>query len=295
MTVNNKPFRVLSIDGGGVRGIVPVTVLRLAERELGVKVQDRFDLIVGTSTGAIVAGAVAAGYELDSLLDDYLQGVGPIFKKRFSLMATLRAKYGSGVLEGLLKRTLGDTTMDEIQKPLTLVATNATNGQYRLFRGGAGRKPDKTPVFKAILASCAAPIFFDPVEIDGELICDGGVWAHSPSLIGYIEAVTEFKANPVKILSLGTGKPTERFYGNASSWGLFTGWRQVSFSDFVSSTQTGFPDEALTALLGAKNYLRIDPKVKYAPIDDPTIVGDLQQLAEQEFKKNRTALQDFLE
>ena len=301
--MTDRYFKVLCIDGGGVRGIFATKILSLIETKFNIKIHDTFDLIVGTSTGSIVAGAVAINYDLTTLADDYSRDASKIFQKRFSLCGLLKSKYDSRVLNNFLHDRLGDKKLGEIEKPIILNATNASVGDVHIFkssyqtiqREGDYVRDGDVPLFKAVLASCSAPIYFDPVNINGTLVCDGGIWANNPSLVGYTDAIRNFKSETkdIKILSVGTGQMSQN-YQPSTYWGLLTGWKRTRLVDFMMSCQTTFPQNALH-LIDNEIILRINPEIDYYyALDDYEKMSTLEELAKSEFTNRNVEIKNFL-
>ena len=174
-----------------------------------------------------------------------------------SFSGSFRSKYDSKFLADFLFSKLGDITLGEIEKPLILNATNASVGDIHVFksfyqqqkRKGDYVRDGEVPLYKAVLASCSAPIYFDPVDINGTLICDGGIWANNPSLVGYTEAIRNFRTEKIKILSLGTGQ-ARQVYRLAKRWGFCTGWKKTKLVNFLMSCQTKFPQNVLSLIIG---------------------------------------------
>jgi len=300
--VGNKPFRVLSIDGGGVRGVFAAKILSLMETKLHINIHEAFDLIVGTSTGSIIAAAIAIKYDLTQLVEDYLGNASKIFQKRINFFGLLRSKYDSKFLEDFLFGRLGDVTLGKIEKPLILNATNVSVGDVHIFktsyqqqqqRKGDYVRDGEVPLYKAVLASCSAPIYFDPVDINGTLVCDGGLWANNPSLIGYTDAISNFQTDKIKILSLGTGQ-AKQIYRPAKIWGFLTGWKKTKLVDFLMSCQTKFPQNVLS-LIDPERILRINPDIENFELDNYENVRTLIELAKAEFTRDNTKISTFLD
>ena len=299
-TAKNKPLRVLSIDGGGVRGMLPARILFLMEEKFHINIYNTFDLIVGTSTGSIVTGAIATKYDLTQLVDDYMEASPKIFKKRWSLCGLARSKYDRKSLENFLHKRLGDIKLGEIEKPIILNATNVSvwgvhvfkSAYQKKYRGGDYVRDPDVPLFKAVLASCAAPAYFDPVEIKGTLVCDGGVWANNPALVAYTEAKSNFKTDNIKILSLGTGK-SQRTYQKSNCWGLLSGWKNTKLVDFMMSCQIDFPQNSLN-LIDEEQILRINPEIENCNLDDYEKMDNLRATADEVFTKRNKEILNFL-
>jgi len=299
--MSGRPFRILSIDGGGVRGILPAQILLLIEKELHIDIYENFDLVVGTSTGSIIASSVAIRKDLTELVAAYSENAPAIFQKRWSLRGIIRSKYNSQPLRGFLYQQFGDITLGEIEKPLIINAANISTGGVHVFKSAyqkVQRKGDyvrdgKVPLYKAVLASCAAPIYFDPVNIDGTLVCDGGIWANNPALVGYTDAIRNFRATNIKILSLGTGQ-IRQIYRPAKKWGFLFGWEHTKLVDFFMSCQTKFPQNVLE-LLDPDKILRISPEIGNYGLDKCENIPMISESAKSEFTARSGEILKFLD
>lgn len=296
-------FKILSLDGGGVRGIFSARVLDLMNRNLGIDICNTFDLLVGTSTGSIVATAVAIRYDLSKLVQDYERYAPRMFKQRLSLCGFLRSKYEGKILEELLHNSFGETTLGDIKTPLIINATNVSTGKVHVFkssyqediRGGNYFRDGHVPLYRAVLASCSAPVYFDPVEISGDLICDGGLWANNPAVVGYVDAIRNFNKTPenTRILSIGTGD-TRHFYLPSRMWGLVTGWKREKIVSFAMLSQTEYAENCLNLIM-PENIFRINPEIENWKLDDYGVLPTLKSLALREVTKRGEQIKRFLQ
>lgn len=298
-------FNILSLDGGGVRGIFSSKVLELIEKELQINIYDTFDLIVGTSTGSIIAGAVASNYSLSQLSSDYEEYAPAIFKKKCG-GGYFYSTYSSNGLKNLSKKIFKNKKLKNIPKPLIINASNMSTGEVYVFKSSYQQKIREGPEYerdgdtllsKAVLASCAAPTFFKPIMIDNKLICDGGLWANNPSLVAYTEAVNNFKKtqNQIRIFSIGTGGE-KITYSNKNSfcgWGFFGKWKNRRMINFFLDQQSQFIENSL-GLIMPKSILRINSSLKNCSLDDCTKVLELKKNAEEMVSKNLTKIKNFL-
>ena len=127
--------KVLSLDGGGVRGIFSIQLLSLIEKELAIRIYDAFDIIVGTSTGSITAGAISIEYPLEQLVGKYESWAEKIFKrKKLGSCIYCCSKYDNKPLKYFLHKTFKDIKLGEIRKPLIINATNASTGNVYVFK-----------------------------------------------------------------------------------------------------------------------------------------------------------------
>jgi patatin-like phospholipase/acyl hydrolase len=121
--VADRPFQVLSLDGGGVRGIFVAALLAGLEQDLGRPVIDQFDLVVGTSTGGIIALGLGAGLTPADILEFYVSEKDRIFPNPLGwrkLRQPFRAKYGSRRLEAAVRRVFEETLLGESRVPLVV-------------------------------------------------------------------------------------------------------------------------------------------------------------------------------
>jgi predicted acylesterase/phospholipase RssA len=226
--------RLLSIDGGGLCGLIPAEALILIEKQLDeitesqLPLCDRFDLIGGTSTGAILAAGLSLGLKAEQLRDFYLNFGKGIFSKVFFPIRFWHS-YPSEPLEGHLKEVFGENTTlgsSKLRTQILIVSKNATLGTTWFFTNNRQGKYFNTnaaiPLWQIVRASSAAPTFFPPQKIKvpddlGQIhnyeFIDGGVSSYNnPSLQLFLEA-TDPQYNfgwptgtdKIVLLSLGTG------------------------------------------------------------------------------------------
>lgn len=217
---NEHTFRILSIDGGGIRGVYPAHILRNIEDRLRINLYDNFDMIAGTSTGAIIAAGVASKIPTANIVKMYKEHGSKIFQKQRlmipgeHLIKMLRPMFNSlydvRYLENLLTDVFKNSRLGDIEKPLLLPSTDIGNGCVHVLKSNySGTFTRDTSVFikDAVLASCSAPTYFDPHKLENYLLADGGLWANNPSLAAVIEAQKRLNIDPndIKILTIGTG------------------------------------------------------------------------------------------
>ena len=146
----------------------------------------------------------------------------------------------------------------------------------------------------AILASCAAPIFFAPKSIDNLLLADGCLWANNPSTIAATEALSVFRkeAQEIRMLSIGTGHSTN-MYQQRRGWGFITGWGGVKLTSYVMTLQAQASAHTAKLLLRG-NYLRVSPEIDRWEIDNLTQLDTLKSLAERDFERHATEIRTFI-
>jgi uncharacterized protein len=234
---SDKPKKILSLDGGGIRGALSLgylkkieTTLREKENNPNYVLSDYFDLIGGTSTGAIIATLLALGKQVDEITEMYMQLGGQIFGEKRNWWNPLetfkffKAEFSEKSLESELKKYVGNITLggSEIKTGLCIVAKRAdTNSTWPLINHPNGKYYEDNkniPLWQALRASSAAPSYFIPQMIDvgnGQIgaFVDGGVsMANNPSLTLLMVATLKgfpfhwsFGEDNISLISVGTG------------------------------------------------------------------------------------------
>ena len=303
-----KIFKILSIDGGGIRGVYPAYVLKCIEDRLNINLIDTFDLIAGTSTGAILAGGVAIGVPANHLLKMYSEHGASIFKrkpyrgiKKELIQPMFQSVYDNSYLYDVLGEQFGDTCLGEIAKPLILPATDIGNGCVHVFKTGYSEDFTRDIDVKlkdAIMASCSAPTYFDPHRIEPYLLADGGLWSNNPSFVAAIDAQKRLgiKKGDIRVFSIGTGHSKTMYGTNPQrKWGLLNGWRNKEFINFILSLQSQSAANYLKLHLHPEQILRINFETDNAlPLDDIGIIDDLITKADHDFTHNSYPIDQFL-
>lgn len=268
---NDRDFRILSLDGGGVKGTFTTAFLAELEKSTGQATGDIFDLIVGTSTGGIIAIGLAAGRSAEELENLYRGRGCKIFKgwvwpfscvKKFLGLAFV--KYNSKNLENEIIKLLGcKSTLKDVSKTrLCIQAFDAINGEVAILK--TPHHPDyfldsDVTLVAAALATSAAPAYFRPNSgVEGYLMADGGIWANNPVMVGLVEALTAFNTerNKIKVLSIGCGEPEYNFGFMKKYFGGMLPWANVIYTAMRLQSQSA-NGQALH-LVGPENFVRID-------------------------------------
>lgn len=219
---NNEstPFNILSLSGGGVRGLYTITVLAELEKYLAEKSGDEdywigqhFDLISGTSIGGILGLALASGVtarELEKVLDDNRK---LIFPKTSFLKAAIgqlfSGKYSAEPLKKVIQEVVGEKKIGDLKTRVLVPAINASTGLVQTFKTPHHKDLQRDWRFKVLdvaLATSAAPTYFPPHKIDSAIYVDGGLAANSPALMALHEArhFLEKDSNNIYLVSIGT-------------------------------------------------------------------------------------------
>lgn len=283
---NGGRFRILAIDGGGIRGIFPASVLAELERRytFGRSVGRYFDLVAGTSTGGILALGLGAGYTATELLYMYVSRGNEVFPplsdnlfgrvKNFWRGGThyIRYRYDRQALNGLLTDRLGGKLFGESQLRLVIPAFEGRHSEVFVFK--TPHHPDyKTDRHESMvsvgLATASAPTYYRPLEHNGYLLVDGGVWANNPVMLAVIEAVTCFtvKAPQIDVLTLGCGDDPYVVSSLQIKLGGLFFWKDAIFA--AMRLQSLAATNQARLLLGPPNVIRID-----APTNERKIAMD---------------------
>jgi patatin-like phospholipase/acyl hydrolase len=235
MTSTNRKFRILSIDGGGIRGLIPAKVLAELEMQLKAsypnkKLHEHFDLICGTSTGAILAIGVALGIPAQDLVRFYKENAKVIFPRWYFMTRQAKALvspiYSNKELRKLLKAIYSEANggtpplLNDLKTKVCIPSYNGNTGEINVLK--TKHHPDytrdyKLPAHEAALSSASAPVYFPPhsFNYDNEFgsgsninMIDGGIFANNPALIGLLEATEKLNIpfKDIELVSLGTGR-----------------------------------------------------------------------------------------
>ena len=274
-------MKVLSIDGGGIRGLIPALVLAEIERRTERRIADLVDMIAGTSTGGILACALGKPDPLPAaeIASLYVEEGPKIFdrsllKQITSLGGYLDERYSDKGLVRALERYLGDTAMRAATLPLLLTAYDTEARAIHLLRS-EGEHSDASMV-DAAHATSAAPTYFEPVRLDGACLVDGGVFATNPALVAY----AELRGKLDLLLSLGTGEHTRSLpCEKVKDWGQLEWARPII--DVVFDGGQDAVDMQLRALL-PDDYIRLQTQLEKASDDlDDASSDNLDRLREE--------------
>jgi patatin-like phospholipase/acyl hydrolase len=305
-----RPFRILSLDGGGIRGAFIASYLAEIESNLGRPLHEHFDLIAGTSTGGIIALAIAMGEPASRILDIYREKGPAIFTRRKPLPVRTRArpvrwaidrmagrygfdydsmrqpKYSSAPLSAALQDVFGDRTLESAKTRILIPAVDLVGGKTVVFK--TPHQPNfirdrKYKVVDIALATSAAPVYFSQAVLaEGTAYIDGGVWANNPSLVSYVEAAKlreictrpvdpDFQMDDLIMLSVGTGKSSLLAVPPRGGAGL--GWWACHLLNVVTISQAQGVDFQMKYLLGSR-YERVN----FTMPDQPWMLDDIARL-----------------
>lgn len=292
--MSDNVFRILSLDGGGARGLFIASTLRKIEEEYGIKFHEYFDLIAGTSTGSIIASALALGIDIKTIEKMYMDEMEKIFKKDLLKNGIIQSKYDNKYLKELLEKAFKSKTFQNARTELLITTTNIVNGEGVIL---TNRNCQDIKLIDAILSSCAAPIFFDPLKIDEERIfADGGLWANNPSLTAISEILSDEEhkreLKDIKILSIGTGeeKMTNKFDGKQWGWGI-ANWANPLIK-IIFQLGSKSIHNVVKKLLSEENYIRLDYEAN-SILEIDIADKDTNEKAENTVDENKEKLEKF--
>jgi patatin-like phospholipase/acyl hydrolase len=278
-----KKFRILSLDGGGFKGLYTAKVLCELEKRFG-KVSETFNLLCGTSTGGIIALGLGLGRSAEDIVDYYLK-YGPMifpsttFYKRLYhgiRQFTFLPKYSDTVLKSSLRDFFNDALMKDSKCNLCIPSVNLSDAQGVIFKTPHSPVFDRDPNLKMVdvaLATSAAPTFFPSASIPkvSSNLVDGGLWANNPAFIGAIEAVSYFVGedkpfDEFSILSIGTLSSSKSWCPNKPKRGSILRWGTKIFPLTIT-----VQSNAMNNLLKIASDKKLFPLGNYIRLNEPII------------------------
>jgi uncharacterized protein len=300
---NDRKFRILSIDGGGIRGIFPAAILAEFERQYlgGDSVGDYFDLIAGTSTGGIIALGLSIGLPASKILDLYFShgaeiflAAGPPFKSIKRFWAKVRSlnyhQYSREPLERELRAIFGKRAFGDAQRRLCIPSFDGFT-EVNVFK--TPHHPDfrldwREEMVTVALATSAAPTYFSIYKDGQRRFADGGVWANNPVMVALVDALScnMIERDQIDILSIGCGDAEIRVSDAQVRRGGLWQWREIISSAMHLASQNALGQAGL--LIGRDQLIRLNTPpmpggaiglddVKRAKAELPIIAKDLAE------------------
>jgi patatin-like phospholipase/acyl hydrolase len=317
--------RILSIDGGGIRGLIPAIILAEIEKRTGRSIASLFDLIAGTSTGGILALGFTVPttrkkpkYSANRLIDLYRKEGKTIFNRSpwhaMTSAGGLRdEKYPAKGIESVLDKYFGAARLKDTLTPVLITAYDIEMRMPWFFKTRYARtsslKGYDFPLTRVARATSAAPTYFEPARVKGAgsgrmyTLVDGGVFVNNPGMCALAEARTMFRGeDDFYLLSLGTGELTRRIaYKEAKDWGLAEWARPIL--DVVFDGVSDATDYQLRQLLPPRDRssryhrLQVGLTVGNDEMDDPSernILG-LETLAKRLVEERSQEIDEICE
>ncbi len=332
--VLNRKLRILSLDGGGVRGIMSAQILMRIEsvlkQEYGddFKIGDYFDIIAGTSTGGIITSIILIKNDDDELIysakdvvDLYYDNNDDIFKKPFlHKLKTFFGFFGSQFkedgLEDVLENYFGNKQLKELKKPSLICSYDTNQRKCVIFKQHLAEVDASHNFYlkDVVRGATAAPTYFKPAKIksitgDEYCLIDGGIYANNPAMCALVEVNKifekdngkKFNIRDIKIISLGTGDYNKKYsWDKIRKWGIVN-WI-IPFIDMTSSSTNEVTDYQLSKLYEynncSENYLRIDvnlsKKESFLDNTDMNNIKNLISIGNNVFEINKERIIKFI-
>ncbi|TWU64532.1 putative sporulation hydrolase CotR [Crateriforma conspicua] len=262
-------FHILSLDGGGIKGLFSAALLAKIEESLdGISIVDHFDLITGTSTGGIIALGLGAGLRPREIVQFYASEGPTIFRKKpiwTSAKAWFRNKYAQEPLKASLQRYFQDKLLAESNKRLVIPSYNLAKDEVYVFKTPHHPRlttDGRVPMWKVALATSAAPTYFPCCDhVDSMRLVDGGLWANNPTMVGIVEAVSLLGVplEAISTFSLGTTNSVGKNLRSLDRGGFWQ-WRQKGIDAALRGQSHGVQGQA-QLLLSKERAVRLDPIV----------------------------------
>ncbi|CAM3105512.1 CBASS cGAMP-activated phospholipase [Streptobacillus ratti] len=293
-------MRILSLDGGGLKGIYTIMMLDKIEKDFNISYHEYFDIIIGTSTGSIIATLLALGVKPKEILKIYNDCYKEIFgKKSTNKKPLFGSLYENANLENAVKKYVGNLSYDDLKTKLIIPSVNLSDSKINIVKSYDEVMKNKNEQFTlkdAIISSASAPGYFSPHIFKNKMYVDGALFSNNPALIGLSESfnlgVNELKE--VKILSLGTGTEKIKFnksdISNANIKKIFkinsfldnmvmkflkvdekdSGLISMAFPLIKTTMKTSVENTEyiLSKILDKKNYVRINDMSNELKIDE---------------------------
>jgi patatin-like phospholipase/acyl hydrolase len=258
------PFQILSFDGGGMKGLFPAAVLAAIEDDLGVAIADHFDLIVGTSTGGLIALGLGAGLRPAEIVDFYVSKGPAIFGAGRRAGRLWRSKHSAERLRAALVEVFGDWLLGSSTKRLVIPSYSLDSNDVYVFKTPHHerlRRDHRERMVDVAMATTAAPLFLPVFRLGNNRLIDGGVWANNPTLVAVAEAksMLNIPLEEMRILSMGTTDDCVDLGDNLNRGGLIQ-WARAASTVLLRGQATG-SFHAAEHLVGPENVTRIDSPV----------------------------------
>jgi len=270
----DKPFRILSLDGGGIKGVYASTLLRAVEDHLAgdSSIGDYFDLIAGTSTGGIIAVGLGLRHRAAAIDEMYRLRGNKIFPPSPRGLETVtdlarffkqlfRPKFDATVLESELSGILRNAHFGDSLNRLVIPAFIVPKAEIAVFK--TDHHPDYRydhlmMAWEVARATSAAPTFIAGLEDGGHIFLDGGLWANNPIIVAIVEAMSAFDISlgQLQVLSIGTGSSQFEISRTAALLGIWS-WRFALNAAMYLTTDNATAQAQL--LIGHENVCRVDP------------------------------------
>lgn len=291
-------FQILSLDGGGLKGLFTASFLAHWEKERGTRVIDHFDLISGTSTGGIIAIGLGLGFSAEEIKDLYLNKAHQIFPPKHFANAKhwLSVKHSTDGLRTALQDLVGDRRLGDSEKRLLIPAYDPAFHGVHIFKTAHHKRLQTDYKQRAVhvaLATSAAPTYLQPeVSASGLQLLDGGVWANNPVMIAVAEAMGYLEEPQSQITALRIGTTEEVI--SLKDLQTMGGKLQMAapIIDFMMRGQSQSASGMVHHLLGKDRFFEVNPKTAPGDFHLDKLSRELLAMGEAEWRHASSDLFD---
>lgn len=308
----NKKYRILSIDGGGMKGIFTAYAIWKLEEEYNIKLLDYFDMIVGTSTGALISSGLLLGKSGKEIYDQYADKDNKIFSQKKSLASQLKsvfyAQYDHVDLEKSLIEEFGTKKLVDLynesnKKDFAFFSANFTKAKPIIYaspnlKSSEMVKQDAT-IVEALRTSTAAPFYFEPfVDEEKNLLLDGGIWANNPAMSAVALAATvyDFNIDQIEVLSFGQTFTSDLTFNLIKGKELIMNPMKNQFVQLLMSVLTlsiNSQTEMIGNLLGDRHF-RYVPEVEQKGLSVSEVNTKFLNYTKVYWQRNKKELVEFI-
>jgi hypothetical protein len=286
--------RILALDGGGIKGVFSAAFLATIEESTGARIADHFDLIVGTSTGGIIALGLGLGHSAAEILRFYEDHAAEIFPERRGGLINrfFRPAFDSAALRAALRKHFGDARLGESSTRLVVPALTLETADVHLFKTAHHPRFERDFRIAAVdvaMATAAAPTYFrEHLGSEGAALVDGGLWANNPTGLAVVEAigVLGWQRENIHVLSLGcTSSPLDLMSAMPHRKGL--GFYLTRIVDLMLAAHASGSMGTAAILVGHDHIHRVNVTVDRGRFGLASIarISDLRGLGQDEARK----------
>lgn len=294
--------RILAIDGGGIKGVFAAGFLARIEDLLGVRAAEHFDLIAGTSAGGMIALSLGLGHDAAAAVRRYEEAAPRVFYRSGwfgRIRRVLTSKYSALPLRRELIDHFGEARVGDSRNRLLIPTLDVAANRVHIYK--TSHHPSlfhdiTARAVEVVLAAVAAPTYFPLHRThDGAAMVDGSIWAHNPSLLAVIEAITllNWRCDEISVLSIGT-PPEELAWGKGRSPHIGAYEASFNLANLFTNAQQVSATVNCRQLLGADSVVRIEPssRLRNVPLDGVDSIPYLKYLGIMEAERHVETLRD---
>jgi len=293
-----EEFKILSIDGGGIKGLYSAKILEHFEQRFQCSISDYFDMICGTSTGGLIGLGLSLKVPAKTISEFYESHGKLIFPKRTKLGGIIRqtfwrGKYDDRPIRTALESIFAENKIGDVHNLICIPSYSLTDARPWVFKydhkEGKLDRDNKAFCVDVALATSAAPTYFPLCEIpyyDHKQFIDGGVWANNPTMVGVIEALTYFVGagkmfDSIKVLSISSLNSTAGKPVGLKRHRSFINWRNDLFDTSIIG-QSHFTDYMMNKLCELNHI-----KIEYVRVPSEDISAEQQHLVQLDLASDK--------